>query len=57
MQERQTLQWAGETGQAVVEYGVLLAFIAVGALVFIPGVHDAVASLYQSARDALDAVL
>jgi Flp pilus assembly pilin Flp len=46
-----------ESGQAVVEYGTLLALIVVGALVFIPGVADAVTTMYQSTRDAILAAL
>jgi Flp pilus assembly pilin Flp len=48
---------ADESGQAVVEYGTLLALIVVGALVFVPGVGDAVTSMYQGVRDSLLAVL
>jgi Flp pilus assembly pilin Flp len=46
-----------EAGQAVVEYGVLLALIVVGALVFLPGLADAVTAMYQTVRDALLAAL
>jgi Flp pilus assembly pilin Flp len=46
-----------EEGQAVVEYAILLAFILVGALVFLPGLQTAVMTMYQGVRDALDAVL
>ena len=57
MKETDISRRAGESGQAVVEYGVLLALIVVGALVFIPGLGDAVSTLYQNARDAIDAVM
>jgi Flp pilus assembly pilin Flp len=57
MEDTHTLRLAGESGQAVVEYGTLLALIVVGALVFIPGLADAVTGLYRSALDALDAAL
>ena len=57
MRELITQPLAGESGQAVVEYGVLLALIVVGALAFIPGLAGAVTSLWQSAHDAILSVL
>ena len=42
-----------EAGQAMVEYGVLLALISVAALVFIPGVGDAVSNAFSSVEAAL----
>lgn len=42
-----------EDGQAVVEYGVLLALILVLALAFIPGVGSAVADAFSSVSTAL----
>ena len=55
--KRSDIQAAGEAGQAMVEYGTLLALIFVGAIVFLPGVGDVVESMYQGVRDALLAVL
>ena len=37
-----------EAGQAMVEYGILLALISVAALVFIPGVGDAVSNAFST---------
>ena len=42
-----------ESGQAAVEYGVLLALILVAALVFIPGVGTAVANAFSDVSAAL----
>jgi Flp pilus assembly pilin Flp len=57
MRELITQRLAGESGQAVVEYGVLLALIVVGALAFIPGLAGAVTAMWQSAHDAILSVL
>jgi Flp pilus assembly pilin Flp len=46
-----------QTGQAVVEYGILLAIISVAAVAFLPGLGGEVSTLYQTARDAIDAAL
>ena len=46
-----------EAGQAVVEYGILLALISVAAIAFLPGVGDAVSTLYQTASDAITTAL
>ena len=42
-----------EAGQAMVEYGILLALITVAALAFIPGVGDAVSNAFSSVSAAL----
>jgi pilus assembly protein Flp/PilA len=42
-----------ETGQAMVEYGILLALISVAALVFIPGVGTAVSNAFSTVSDKL----
>jgi Flp pilus assembly pilin Flp len=42
-----------EAGQAMVEYGILLALISVAALFFIPGVGDAVSSAFSTVSDKL----
>src|SRR3954452_15887131 len=43
----------GESGQAMVEYGVLLALISVAALAFIPGIGTAVAGAFSDVLDAI----
>ena len=48
---------ACESGQAVVEYGTLLALIVVAALVFIPGLADAVTGMWQGVHDAILSVV
>ena len=57
MHFNETQHMAGEAGQAMVEYGALLALIFVAVMVFIPAVGDSVAGLYQTVRDALIATL
>jgi pilus assembly protein Flp/PilA len=42
-----------EAGQAMVEYGILLALISVAALAFIPGVGTAVSNAFSSVSAAL----
>jgi Flp pilus assembly pilin Flp len=46
-----------ESGQAMVEYGVLVALISIAAMAFLPGLGDIVGQAFQSARDAIDAVV
>jgi Flp pilus assembly pilin Flp len=48
---------AGESGQAVLEYGILLALISVGAIIFLPGISGVVTTMYQSVRDAIQSVI
>jgi Flp pilus assembly pilin Flp len=43
-----------EAGQAMVEYGILLALITVAALAFIPGVGHAVSKAFSSVSAAID---
>ncbi len=45
--------WAEEDGQDLVEYSLLLAFIALGAVAILNGAHASIRSLWFSISNAL----
>jgi len=46
-----------ESGQAMVEYGILVALISVAALAFIPGIGTAISGAFESVSSALGSAL
>jgi pilus assembly protein Flp/PilA len=54
---RTRLSVRDESGQAMVEYGILVALISVAALAFIPGIGTAISGAFESVSSALAGAL
>jgi len=57
MQNFLTKLWNDESGQDLVEYALLLAFIAIAAVVAITALGGSISDLFQDTADELDGAL